>query len=44
MESVIFPIYFYSIKDLAKSRFIDYNEDEVRATERLYDWLLENKK
>ena len=76
-KSVIFPLYFYSIKDLATSKFIDYkwrhakaggaqsifwyeewmesgnrkvlqdvidyNEDDVRATERLYDWLLENK-
>jgi predicted RecB family nuclease len=76
-KSVIFPLYFYSIKDLAKSKFlnfkwrhvkaggaqsifwyekwletedkqvlqdiIDYNEDDVRATERLYEWLIENK-
>ena len=72
-ESVIFPLYFYSIKDLAKSKFvafkwrhekaggaqsiywyekwleeadcdvlndiIDYNEDDVRATECFYLWL-----
>jgi len=75
-ESVIFPLYFYSIKDLAKSRFvnykwrhqkaggaqsifwyekwletgnrqilqdiIDYNEDDVVATEYLFNWLKEN--
>jgi len=75
LKSVIFPLYFYSIKDLAKSKFInyqwrhhkaggaqsifwyekwletgdrkvlqdiiDYNEDDVRATERLYEWLRE---
>jgi len=75
-ESVIFPLYFYSIKDLAKSRFvnykwrhqkaggaqsifwyeswlatgdkkilqdiIDYNEDDVVATEHLFKWLKEN--
>lgn len=72
-ESVIFPLYFYSIKDIAKSKFlnfawrhqkagggqsvfwyeqwletgngevlediINYNEDDVRATECLYLWL-----
>jgi uncharacterized protein len=72
-ESVIFPLYFYSIKDIAKSKFvdfhwrhakaggaqsvfwyeqwlenvdcdllndiIDYNEDDVRATECFYFWL-----
>jgi uncharacterized protein len=72
-ESVIFPLYFYSIKDIAKSKFvdfhwrhakaggaqsvfwyeqwlaeadcdvlndiIDYNEDDVRATEFFYLWL-----
>ncbi|MGE3278560.1 MAG: TM0106 family RecB-like putative nuclease [Candidatus Altimarinota bacterium] len=72
-KSVIFPLYFYSIKDLAKSKFIDYkwrnakaggaqsifwyeewlekadrrilqdvidyNEDDVRATEALYEWM-----
>ena len=72
-ESVIFPLYFYSIKDIAKSKFvnfkwrhekaggaqsifwfeqwleeadcdvlndiIDYNEDDVRATEFFYIWL-----
>jgi uncharacterized protein len=72
-ESVIFPLYFYSIKDIAKSKFlnfkwrhakaggaqsifwyeewlekndrsilndiVDYNEDDVRATEFLRDWL-----
>lgn len=71
--SVIFPLYFYSIKDIAKSKFvnfkwrnakaggaqsvfwyeqwleeadcdllndiIDYNEDDVRATEYFYLWL-----
>lgn len=74
--SVIFPLYFYSIKDIAKSKFlnfswrnkkaggaqsifwyeewlesgdrrvlqdiVDYNEDDVVATERLHAWLLEN--
>lgn len=73
-KSVIFPLYFYSIKDIAKSEFlkfkwrhekagggqsvfwyeewletgkpeilndiINYNEDDVRATEHLYLWLL----
>jgi len=72
-KSVILPLYFYSIKDIAKSRFlnfkwrhekaggsqsvfwydewletgnreilddiINYNEDDVRATEHLYLWL-----
>ncbi len=72
-ESVIFPLYFYSIKDIAKSKFInfkwrdakaggaqsifwyekwleendpkvlqdiiDYNEDDVRATEILFEWF-----
>ena len=71
--SVIFPLYFYSIKDIAKSKFlnykwrhpkaggaqsifwyekwletqdrqvlqdiIDYNEDDVIATEYLHNWL-----
>lgn len=74
-QSAIFPLYFYSIKDLAKSRFINfkwrhqkagggqsvfwydqwlatgdkavledivnYNEDDVRATEKLHDYILE---
>lgn len=74
-ESVIFPLYFYSIKDIAKSPFvnfkwrhakaggaqsifwyekwletqdrsilqdiIDYNEDDVIATEFLHKWLVE---
>lgn len=73
-KSVILPLYFYSIKDIAKSPFlkykwrhakaggaqsvfwyekwletgdksvlndiIDYNEDDVRATEFLHKWLL----
>lgn len=73
-ESVIFPLYFYSIKDIAKSKFldfkwrhakaggaqsifwykqwlvdgdrsvlndiVDYNEDDVRATEYFYNWLV----
>jgi len=72
-QSAIFPLYFYSIKDLAKSRFINfkwrhqkagggqsvfwydqwlatgdrtiledivnYNEDDVRATENLFAFL-----
>ena len=72
-KSVIFPLYFYSIKDIAKSSFvnfkwrhakagggqsifwyeqwletkdrqtlqdiIDYNEDDVRATEHLHLWI-----
>lgn len=75
-KSVIFPLYFYSIKDIAKSEFlgfkwrhekagggqsvfwyeewletgnpeilndiINYNEDDVRATEHLYLWLKSN--
>lgn len=75
-DSVIFPLYFYSIKDIAKSKFlnfkwrhakaggaqsifwyeewlekkdrsilndiVNYNEDDVRATEFLRDWLFEN--
>ncbi len=73
-QSVIFPLYFYSIKDIAKSKFlaykwrhpkaggaqsifwyekwlesgdqqvlqdiINYNEDDVIATEYLHHWLL----
>lgn len=73
-KNVIFPLYFYSIKDIAKSKFlnykwrhakaggaqsifwyeewlekgdrailndvIDYNEDDVRATEYLHHWLV----
>lgn len=76
-ESFIFPLYFYSIKDIAKSEFlnfkwrhqkagggqsifwyeqwletgnreilqdiIDYNEDDVRATESLYLWIQTKK-
>jgi uncharacterized protein len=76
-KSIIFPLYFYSIKDIAKSSFlnfkwrhqkagggqsvfwyeewletgnseilediINYNEDDVRATERLYMYMIENK-
>jgi predicted RecB family nuclease len=72
-NAVIFPLYFYSIKDIAKSSFvnfkwrhakagggqsifwyeswletqdrqilqdiIDYNEDDVRATEHLHLWI-----
>ncbi len=72
-ETVVFPLYFYSIKDIAKSSFvnfkwrhvkasggqsifwyeewlekkdrqtlqdiINYNEDDVRATEYLHLWL-----
>lgn len=72
-KSMIFPLYFYSIKDIAKSPFmnfkwrnakasggqsifwyeqwletkdkqmlqdiIDYNEDDVRATEHLHIWI-----
>lgn len=72
-KTVIFPLYFYSIKDIAKSSFvnfkwrhvkagggqsifwyeswletqdrqilqdiIDYNEDDVRATEHLHLWI-----
>ncbi len=75
-SSVIFPLYFYSIKDIAKSRFVDYtwrhpkaggaqsifwyekwldtgdtqvlediinyNEDDVVATEYLHHWLRDN--
>lgn len=74
---VIFPLYFYSIKDIAKSSFvnfkwrhakagggqsifwyerwletkdrqilqdiIDYNEDDVRATEHLHLWINQTK-
>lgn len=77
-QSAIFPLYFYSIKDLAKSRFINfkwrhqkagggqsvfwydqwlatgdkiilediinYNEDDVRATEHLFRWINDNKR
>jgi len=77
-KSVIFPLYFYSIKDIAKSSFvnfkwrhakagggqsifwyeqwletkdrqtlqdiIDYNEDDVRATEHLHLWINESAK
>ncbi len=76
-ESFIFPLYFYSIKDIAKSRFlnfkwrhqkagggqsvfwyeqwletgnnsilvdiINYNEDDVRATELLFTYVLEKR-
>lgn len=72
-ESIIFPLYFYSIKDIAKSKFlkyrwrhpkaggaqsifwyekwletgnrqilqdiVNYNEDDVVATEYLHHWL-----
>ncbi len=75
-DSIIFPLYFYSIKDIAKSKFlnfkwrhakaggaqsifwyeewlekkdrnilndiVNYNEDDVRATEFLKDWLVDN--
>lgn len=75
-DSVIFPLYFYSIKDIAKSKFlnfkwrhvkaggaqsifwyeewlekndrsilndiVNYNEDDVRATEFLRNWLHNN--
>lgn len=75
-KSVIFPLYFYSIKDIAKSNFlgykwrhkeasgaqsifwyekwletgdkkvlqniIDYNEDDVIATQVLHEWLKAN--
>lgn len=78
LDSVIFPLYFYSVKDIAKSRFLDfkwrhpkaggvqsifwyekwletgdrqvlqdiinYNEDDVRATEYLYEWLTSHGK
>lgn len=74
-SSVIFPLYFYSIKDIAKSKFVDYrwrhpkaggaqsifwyekwletgdrqvlddiinyNEDDVVATEYLHQWLMQ---
>lgn len=74
MVSVVLPLYFYSIKDIAKSKFVnfkwrhakaggaqsifwyedwlekgdrsilndivDYNEDDVRATKALHEWLL----
>ena len=77
-KSVVFPLYFYSIKDIAKSSFvnfkwrhakagggqsifwyeqwletkdrktlqdiIDYNEDDVRATEHLHLWINEAAK
>lgn len=77
-KSVVFPLYFYSIKDIAKSSFvnfkwrhakagggqsifwyeqwletknrqtlqdiIDYNEDDVRATEHLHLWINESAK
>ena len=77
-ECVVFPLYFYSIKDIAKSKFlnfkwrhekaggaqsifwyekwiethdksvlddiVDYNEDDVRATEFLHMWFLEEYK
>jgi len=77
-KTVIFPLYFYSIKDIAKSSFvnfkwrhakagggqsifwyeqwletkerqtlqdiIDYNEDDVRATEHLHLWINEAAK
>ncbi len=77
-DCVIFPLYFYSIKDIAKSKFlnykwrhakagggqsvfwyekwletddrnilkdiVDYNEDDVVATEYLHQWLSDNKK
>lgn len=73
-DCVIFPLYFYSIKDIAKSKFlnykwrhpkaggaqsifwyekwletgdrqvlqdiVDYNEDDVIATEYLHQWLV----
>jgi len=75
-KAIIFPLYFYSIKDIAKSSFlsfkwrhqkagggqsvfwyeewletgnkevlediINYNEDDVRATERLFTYIQEN--
>ncbi|MBU0732460.1 TM0106 family RecB-like putative nuclease [Patescibacteria group bacterium] len=78
LDSVIFPLYFYSVKDIAKSKFLDfkwrhpkaggaqsifwyekwletgdkqvlqdiinYNEDDVRATEYLYKWLTSQSK
>ena len=76
-KAIIFPLYFYSIKDIAKSSFlnfswrhekaggaqsmfwyeqwletgnkeilddiINYNEDDVRATESLFLWILSRK-
>ncbi|MDP3901656.1 MAG: TM0106 family RecB-like putative nuclease [bacterium] len=74
-SSVIFPLYFYSIKDIAKfldfkwrhkkagggqsifwyetwletgdkdilQDIVDYNEDDVRATEFLHQWLINKK-
>ena len=76
-DCIVFPLYFYSIKDIAKSKFlnfkwrhakaggaqsifwyeqwltendrsilndiVDYNEDDVRATEYFYDWLVKNE-
>ena len=76
-KAIIFPLYFYSIKDIAKSSFlnfkwrhqkagggqsvfwyeewlemgnreilediINYNEDDVRATECLFAWLSDMK-
>lgn len=74
-DSFIFPVYFYSIKDIAKyldfkwqhakaggaqsiswyeewlesgdrsilQSIIDYNEDDVRATEFLHNWLINYK-
>ena len=73
-RSVAFPVYFYSLKDIARflgfrwrhpessgansivwyqdwlkgkdrailKRIVDYNEDDVRATKVLKDWLAEN--
>ena len=75
LSSVIFPIYFYSIKDIAKllkfkwrhekaggaqsifwyktwletgdknilQDIIDYNEDDVRATEFVHQWLVDQR-
>lgn len=77
-ESIIFPLYFYSIKDIAKSKFlqytwrhpkaggaqsifwyekwletgdravlqdiVNYNEDDVVATEYLHHWLDQSAK
>ena len=77
-KSVVFPLYFYSIKDIAKSSFVnfkwrhakasggqsifwyekwletkdkqtlqdivDYNEDDVRATEHLHLWIKKTSK
>jgi len=76
IKNVIFPLYFYSINDIAKSKFlnfkwrhakaggaqsifwyedwlekgdrnilndiVNYNEDDVVATEYLHEWLVEN--